>query len=35
MFQQGAFVVSITGLTWHSVAIDEAHEMLTNKTCKL
>ena len=24
MFQQGAFVVSITGRTWHSVAIDEA-----------
>ena len=33
-FQQGAFVVSITGNNWHSVAIDEAHEMLSNKECK-
>ena len=34
MFQQGAFVVSISGRTWHSVGIDEAHEMLINKQCK-
>ena len=34
MFQQGAFVVSVCGRTWHSVAIDEAHEMLINKQCK-
>ncbi len=33
-FQQGAFVVSISGKNWHSVAIDEAHEMLINKECK-
>ncbi len=33
-FQQGAFVVSISGKRWHSVAIDEAHEMLINKECK-
>ena len=35
MFQQGAFVVSVTGRTWHSVAIDEGHEMLINKSCKM
>ena len=35
MFQQGAFVVSITGRKWHSVAIDEGHEMLINKACKM
>ncbi len=34
MFQQGAFVVSISGKLWHSVAIDESHEMLINKSCK-
>ena len=32
MFQQGAFVVS---RMWHSVAIDEGHEMLINKACKM
>ena len=35
MFQQGAFVVSIKGREWHSVGIDEAHEMLINKSCKM
>ena len=34
MFEQGAFVVSISGTTHHSVAMDEAHEMLINKSCK-
>ena len=33
MFQQGAFVVSISGRLWHSVAIDKCHEMLI-KTVK-
>ena len=31
MFRQGAFVVSITGRPWHSVGIDESHEMLIVK----
>ena len=31
MFQQGAFVVNILGRPWHSVGVDEAHEMLINK----
>ena len=35
MFQQGAFIVSITGRTWHSIGIDEGHEMLINKACKM
>ena len=35
MFEQGAFVISITGREWHSVAIDEGHEMLINKSCKM
>ena len=34
MFQQGGFVVSVTGRVWHSVGIDEAHEMLINRACK-
>lgn len=34
MFQQGAFVVSLSGKEWHSVGIDEAHEMLINRECK-
>ena len=35
MFRHGAFVVSIKGRSLHSVAIDEAHEMLINKACKM
>ena len=35
MFNQGAFVVNVCGSPWHAVAIDEAHEMLINKSCKL
>ena len=34
MFRQGAFVLSICGRPWHSVAIYESHEMLINKDCK-
>lgn len=34
MFQQGCFVISISGRAWHSVGIDEAHEMLINKESK-
>ena len=34
MLQQGAFVMNISGRSWHSVGIDEAHEMLINKACK-
>ena len=34
MFQQGAFVVSLSGRPWHSTGIDEAHEMKINKDCK-
>ena len=35
MFKQGAFVVNICGRPWHSVGLDEAHEMLINKHCKM
>ncbi len=33
-FENGAFVSSIKGLSYSSVGIDEAHEMLINKDCK-
>ena len=34
MLHQGGFVVSVCGNAWHSVGIDEAHEMLINRECK-
>ena len=34
MLSQGAFVVNICGREWHSVGIDEAHEMLINNKSK-
>lgn len=33
-FRKGGFVVSLSGKQWHSVAVDEAHEMKINKECK-
>ena len=32
--QNGGFAVSILGHSWHSVALDECHEMLINRDCK-
>ena len=32
--KQRGFSVSITGRPWHSVGLDEAHEMLIDKDCK-
>ena len=33
-FKEGCFVVSFTGKAWHSIGVDEAHEMGINKDCK-
>ena len=34
IFREGGFVASLSGRPWHSVALDEAHEMKINKECK-
>ena len=33
-FSCGGFTVSIKGRPWHSIGLDEAHEMLVNRDCK-
>ena len=33
-FKQGGFSVNLTGRSWHSVGLDECHEMLINRDCK-
>ena len=33
-FCKGGFVVSLSGRPWHTVALDEAHEMKINRECK-
>lgn len=33
-FKEGCFVVSFTGKAWHSIGVDEAHEMGINKDRK-
>ena len=33
-FRKGGFAVSLNGRPWHSVALDEVHDMKMNKECK-